>query len=107
MAQAGNGEATQPFPLVIHPPWYAAQSASVTTVAAALLQTLAVQLVPPTVPSQFPSVPFFPEQATSSPVYEAQAPRVAIHPFPVVTQPESQALHAALVVRVASASVQT
>jgi len=72
-----------------------------------LLQTLAVQLVPPTVPSQFPSVPFSPEQATSSPVYEAQAPRVAIQPFPVVTHPESQALQAVVVARVASASVQT
>lgn len=82
-------------------------------VEAAVLQSLTEltkmteQLVPPTVPSQSPSYPISPEQATESPVYELQAPRVEVQPLPVVTQSGSQALHAVLVAKVVSASVQT
>ena len=73
--------------------------------AAALLQARAVQLVPPGVPSQYPSVPLSPEQATSFPIYEEQFPKEPIQPFPVVIHPESQALQSAFVFRVESASL--
>jgi len=81
-AQDGNGGATHPLPVVIQPFLYELQSKSVTKVA--LLQTRAVQIFPPFVPSQIPSVPFSAEQVTSSPKYEEQTPKMAVQPFPVV-----------------------
>lgn len=65
---------------------------------------MVVQLVPPGVPSQFPSIPLSPEQITLSPIYDSHFYKEALQPFPVVTHPASQALQAASVFRVESAS---
>lgn len=53
-------------------------------VAGAPEQTLALQLVPPTVPSHFPSDPINPAQIVISPGYEEQDPRAVVQPLPVV-----------------------
>jgi len=75
-------------------------------VGSALLQIRGVQLLPPAVPSQFPSVPFSPRQVISSPIYEAQIPKIVVQPFPVVKHPGSHALHASSVTKLMLASEQ-
>lgn len=48
---------TQPFPVVIHPFWYALQSSSVAKDNGAFAHSLALQFVVPAANSQFPSDP--------------------------------------------------
>lgn len=99
-------EAIQPFPVVTHAVLYFPQSASNIVVSGAPVHSLALHFYAVESKSQIPSVPFINGHVAAVPVYAVHEGRVAIHPYPVETQPESQVLQAVSVVNVGSASSQ-